>query len=61
MINRILPIYNKNRIISLSNCVDEDGVKIRKDESFQKNYLNGKYKGIPCINNSPITDISENK
>lgn len=50
-----------SHLYSLSNCVDEDGVKIRKDESFEKNYLNGKYKGIPCINNSPITDISENK
>lgn len=50
-----------SHLYSLSNCVDEDGVKIRKDESFEKNYLNGKYKGIPCINNSPITDINENK
>ena len=29
--------------------VDEDGDKIRKDESFEKNYLFGKYRAIPHL------------
>ena len=38
-----------SHLYSLDDCVDEDGVKIRKDENFEKNYLNGKYNGIPNI------------
>ena len=34
-------------LYSLADFVDEDGVKIRKDESFEKNYLLGKYGAIP--------------
>lgn len=36
-------------LYSLADFVDEDGVKIRKDESFEKNYLLGKYKAIPSL------------
>lgn len=36
-------------LYSLSDFVDEDGVKIRKDESYEKNYLLGKYGAIPTL------------
>ena len=36
-------------LYSLADFVDEDGVKIRKDESFEKNYLLGKYRAIPSL------------
>lgn len=36
-------------LYSLADFVDEDGVKIRKDESYEKNYLLGKYKAIPSL------------
>lgn len=36
-------------LTSLSDFVDEDGDKIRKDENYEKNYLLGKYGGIPPI------------
>ena len=36
-------------LYSLADFVDEDGVKIRKDESFEKNYLLGKYGAIPNL------------
>lgn len=34
---------------SLANIKDESGKRIRKDESFEKNYLHGKYGAIPSI------------
>ena len=34
-------------LYSLADFVDEDGVRIRKDESYEKNYLSGKYGAIP--------------
>ena len=34
-------------LYSLADFVDEDGAKIRKDESYEKNYLLGKYGAIP--------------
>ena len=34
-------------LYSLTDFVDEDGVKIRKDENYEKNYLLGKYGAIP--------------
>ena len=37
------------KLYSLADFVDEDGVKIRKDESYEKNYLLGKYKAIPSL------------
>lgn len=36
-------------LYSLADFVDGDGVKIRKDESYEKNYLLGKYGAIPTL------------
>ncbi len=36
-------------LYSLADFVDEDGAKIRKDESYEKNYLAGKYGAIPVL------------
>lgn len=36
-------------LYSLADFVDEDGIKIRKDENFEKNYLLGKYGAIPTL------------
>jgi len=36
-------------LYSLADFADEDGVKIRKDESYEKNYLLGKYGAIPAL------------
>ena len=36
-------------LYSLADFVDEDGLKIRKDESYEKNYLLGKYGAIPTL------------
>lgn len=36
-------------LYSLADFVDEDGSKIRKDESYEKNYLLGKYGAIPTL------------
>ncbi len=36
-------------LYSLASFIDEDGVKIRKDENFEKNYLLGKYGAIPSL------------
>lgn len=36
-------------LYSLADCVDDEGIKIRKDENFEKNYLQGKYLAIPQI------------
>lgn len=36
-------------LYSLADFVDEDGIKIRKDESYEKNYLLGKYGAIPVL------------
>lgn len=38
-----------SRLYSLADFVDEDGAKIRKDESYEKNYLLGKYGAIPTL------------
>lgn len=37
-------------LYSLADFVDDDGSRIRKDESFEKNYLLGKYGAIPSLN-----------
>lgn len=34
-------------LYSLSEVVDQDGNKIRKDENYEKNYMSGKYGAIP--------------
>lgn len=36
-------------LFSLADFVDEDGSRIRKDESYEKNYLLGKYGAIPTL------------
>ena len=36
-------------LYSLAEFVDENGVKIRSDEDFEKNYLLGKYEGVPSL------------
>lgn len=36
-------------LYSLADFVDEDGIKIRKDENYEKNYLLGKYGAIPSL------------
>ena len=36
-------------LYSLADFTDEDGIKIRKDESYEKNYLLGKYGAIPSL------------
>lgn len=36
-------------LYSLADFIDEDGVKIRKDENYGKNYLLGKYGAIPAL------------
>ena len=36
-------------LYSLADFVYEDGVRIRKDESYEKNYMVGKYGAIPML------------
>ena len=38
-----------SQLYSFADFVDEDGVKIRKDENYEKNYLLGKYGAIPTL------------
>ena len=38
-----------SNLYSLADFVDEDGSRIRKDESYEKNYLIGKYGAIPVL------------
>ena len=38
-----------SNLYSLSDFIDDDGVKIRKDEDYQKNYILGKYGAIPNL------------
>ena len=41
-------------LYSLADFVDEDGSRIRKDESYEKNYLIGKYGAIPTLKSIEI-------
>lgn len=41
-------------LYSLADFVDEDGSRIRKDESYEKNYLLGKYGAIPILKSIDI-------
>lgn len=43
-------------LYSLADFVDEDGGRIRKDESYEKNYLSGKYGAIPALKSIDIFD-----
>lgn len=39
----------ESTLYSLSDFIDEDGEKIRKDEDYQKNYILGKYGAVPKL------------
>ena len=41
-------------LYSLADFVDEDGTRIRRDESYEKNYLIGKYGAIPTLKSIDI-------
>lgn len=41
-------------LYSLADFMDEDGSRIRKDESYEKNYLIGKYGAIPTLKSIDI-------
>ena len=41
-------------LYSLADFVDEDGSRIRKDESYEKNYLLGKYGAVPTLKSIDI-------
>lgn len=41
-------------LYSLADFIDEDGSRIRKDESYEKNYLIGKYGAIPTLKSIDI-------
>lgn len=41
-------------LYSLADFIDEDGLRIRKDESYEKNYLIGKYGAIPSLKSIDI-------
>lgn len=36
-------------LYSLADFIDDDGMRIRKDENYEKNYLTGKYGAIPSL------------
>ncbi len=38
-----------SNLYSLADFINEDGIKIRKDENYEKNYLLGKYGAIPSL------------
>ena len=42
-------IWDSSVLYSLADFIDEDGSRIRKDESYEKNYLLGKYGAIPSL------------
>lgn len=41
-------------LYSLADFVDTNGFRIRKDESYEKNYLIGKYGAIPALKSIDI-------
>ena len=41
-------------LYSLADFIVEDGIRIRKDESYEKNYLIGKYGAIPSLKSIDI-------
>ncbi|MCI9127927.1 MAG: ATP-binding protein [Eubacterium sp.] len=43
-----------SKLYSLADFVDEFGARIRKDESYEKNYLIGKYGAIPTLKSIDI-------
>ena len=47
-------------LYSLADVTDEDGLHIRKDENYEKNYLSGKYGAIPSLSAMNILGGEEN-
>lgn len=43
-----------SKLYSLADFIDESGSRIRKDESYEKNYLIGKYGAIPTLKSIDI-------
>ncbi len=43
-----------SKLYSLADFVDESGARIRKDESYEKNYMIGKYGAIPTLKSIDI-------
>ena len=43
-----------SELYSLAEFKDNKGMKIRSDEDFEKNYLLGKYDGIPVLSNREV-------
>lgn len=43
-----------SKLYSLADFVDESGARIRKDESYEKNYLIGRYGAIPTLKSIDI-------
>ncbi len=48
-------------LYSLADFVDEDGTRIRKDESYEKNYLLGKYGAVPELKSIDILREEQKK
>ena len=44
------------KLYSLADFIDEDGARVRKDESYEKNYLLGKYGAIPVLRHFDVYD-----
>lgn len=42
-------VNGASKLYSLASVTGHNGVKIRKDENFVKNYLEGKYKAVPVL------------
>lgn len=40
---------NVSELYSLGDFVEPDGMKVRKDANYEKNYLLGKYGAIPSL------------
>lgn len=43
-----------SKLYSLADFIDESGARIRKDESYERNYLIGKYGAIPTLKSIDI-------
>ena len=43
-------------LYSMTDIVDDEGKKIRKDENYEKSYLNGKYGAVPDIKDITLKD-----
>ena len=43
-------------LYSLADIADEDGARVRKDVSYEKNYLLGKYGAIPALRDMNVLE-----